>query len=558
MGGVAAALAVCRAGRTAVLSEPTAWLGGQSTSQAVPPDEHPWIEQFGCTASYRQWRDGIRDYYRRHYPLTPAARADRRLNPGAGRVSGLCHEPRVALAVIEAMLAPYRASGRLTVLLGYAPAAADTDGDTVRAVELRETGAGSPGAVAPGTVAPGTGTSGGGTSGTGTGTGTGTAPGTPVTVTARYVLDATEGGDLLPLTGTEYVTGAESRERHGEPSAPATADPADMQGVTVCFALDHRAGEHHVIDRPRDYGFWRGYRPDFWPGPLLGWTAPEPSTLRPMERTFDPNPAEPDGPLSADRGDEPGDKPLWLFRRILSRNNHQPGAFDSDVTLVNWPMNDYWLGNVIEVGEAEAARHTEQARQLSLSLLYWMQTEAPRPDGGTGFPGLRLRPDVTGTRDGLAMAPYIRESRRIEAITTVTENDVSLAVRGERGATRYEDSVGIGSYRIDLHPSTGGRNYVDVGCLPFQLPLGALLPVRMRNLLPAAKNIGTTHITTGCYRLHPVEWNAGEAAGALAAHCLSHGLLPHQVHGTPARLAGFQAELLRQGLELAWPDVRGY
>ena len=44
--------------------------------------------------------------------------------------------------------------------------------------------------------------------------------------------------------------------------------------------------------------------------------------------------------------------------------------------------------------------------------------------------------------------------------------------------------------------------------------------LRMRNLLPACKNIGTTHITNGCYRLHPVEWNIGEAAGVLAAEAM--------------------------------------
>ncbi|SIB81556.1 FAD dependent oxidoreductase [Mycobacteroides abscessus subsp. abscessus] len=65
--------------------------------------------------------------------------------------------------------------------------------------------------------------------------------------------------------------------------------------------------------------------------------------------------------------------------------------------------------------EEERKKHLEGARQLSLSLLYWMQTEAPRPDGGQGYKGLRLRPDVTGTDDGLAMYPYIRESRRIKA-----------------------------------------------------------------------------------------------------------------------------------------------
>jgi NADPH-dependent 2,4-dienoyl-CoA reductase/sulfur reductase-like enzyme len=82
LGGVAAALAACRAGRTVVLTERTDWLGGQLTVQAVPPDEHPWIEGTGCTATYQRLRRGIRDYYRRNYPLLPEARFNPRLNPG--------------------------------------------------------------------------------------------------------------------------------------------------------------------------------------------------------------------------------------------------------------------------------------------------------------------------------------------------------------------------------------------------------------------------------------------------------------------------------------------
>jgi hypothetical protein len=182
-----------------------------------------------------------------------------------------------------------------------------------------------------------------------------------------------------------------------------------------------------------------------------------------------------------------------------------------------------------------------------------MQTEAPRPDGGTGFPGLRLRPDVMGHDDGLAQAAYHRESRRIRAVTTVTENDVSYAVRGDRGATRYDDSVGVGMYRIDLHPSTGGDTYIDVPSTPFEIPLGTLLPQRMTNLLAANKNIGTTHITNGCYRLHPVEWNIGEAAGHLAAHCLATGRRPHAVQSKSDLLADYQAELTAAGVELRWP-----
>src|SRR5690606_39469674 len=60
-----------------------------------------------------------------------------------------------------------------------------------------------------------------------------------------------------------------------------------------------------------------------------------------------------------------------------------------------------------------------------------------------------------------------------------------------------------------------GNNYIDFPSLPFEIPLGALIPKRMENLLPANKNIGTTHVTNGCYRLHPVEWSIGEAVGLL-------------------------------------------
>ena len=83
-----------------------------------------------------------------------------------------------------------------------------------------------------------------------------------------------------------------------------------------------------------------------------------------------------------------------------------------EVTLVNWPCNDCIEGNIIDQPQEVVDTYLKQARELSLSLFYWMQTEAPRPDGGCGYPGLYLRSDITGTDDGLAKAPYIRESRR--------------------------------------------------------------------------------------------------------------------------------------------------
>jgi hypothetical protein len=215
---------------------------------------------------------------------------------------------------------------------------------------------------------------------------------------------------------------------------------------------------------------------------------------------------------------------------------------------------------LVGVSDEERRRHLSGAKEMSAAMMYWMQTEAPRPDGGgaskkRGYPGLRMRGDITGTDDGFAKQVYIRESRRIQAQFTVLEQHVGVEARtGMDGAEIFEDSVGIGSYRIDLHPSTGRRNYIDISSYPFQIPLGALLPVRVRNLLPACKNLGVTHITNGCFRLHPVEWNIGEAAGALAAHCLNGGQEPSQVRAQPARLADFQAVLVKLGVRLAWPD----
>jgi hypothetical protein len=68
-GGFAAALAAARMGKNVVVVEQTDWVGGQLTSQAVPPDEHPWIEKFGCTLGYRRFRDGVRRCFKDHFPL---------------------------------------------------------------------------------------------------------------------------------------------------------------------------------------------------------------------------------------------------------------------------------------------------------------------------------------------------------------------------------------------------------------------------------------------------------------------------------------------------------
>ncbi|MBD3275641.1 MAG: FAD-dependent oxidoreductase, partial [Candidatus Marinimicrobia bacterium] len=136
LGGCAAALAAARNGQTVILTEESDWIGGQLTSQAVPPDEHPWIEQFGCTRSYRELRNSIRQYYLQNYPLTTAANDAAHLNPGNCGVSRLCHEPAAALFVLESMFASYVSSGQVRILRRTRPVSVDAAHDEIRAIEV--------------------------------------------------------------------------------------------------------------------------------------------------------------------------------------------------------------------------------------------------------------------------------------------------------------------------------------------------------------------------------------------------------------------------------------
>ncbi len=220
LGGVAAALAALKLGRKVILTEETDWIGGQLTAQAVPPDENPWIESIGGSNTYQRLREGIRAYYRQHYPLLPEAREIVHLNPGNGNVSALCHEPRVALAVLESLLQPFPAGRQLTLLLRHRPVSAETaapagtgaGSDRVQTVTFmdEETGA-------------------------------------QVVIRAAMVLDATELGDLLELAGVEHVVGSESQAQTGEPHAlPGDARPARPAGGHLVLRHGlHRGGRFH-------------------------------------------------------------------------------------------------------------------------------------------------------------------------------------------------------------------------------------------------------------------------------------------------------------------------
>ncbi len=521
IGGCAAALSALRNNLKVILTEETDWIGGQLSQQGVPPDEHQWIETHGSTKLYRSFRKNIRDYYKKNYPVTDEAAAKELFNPGNSNVSRIGHEPRVSVAVLTEMFAPYLASGKLIILLNTKVVKAEMNGRQVKALTAKNL-----------------------------------LTSSIISLIAPYFVDATELGDLLPMTSTAFVTGTESQKETGELHAPEKGDPDNNQSFTICFAMDYIPGENNVIAKPENYEFWRSFHPKMtpeWPCKQLSLEYSSP---------YDPGESKKLGFNPAGESTAPLLN-LWTYRRIIDKNNFDPGFFASDIIVVNWPQNDFYNGNLVNVSEKKFAKHVAEAKQLNLSLLYWLQTEAPRPDGGLGWPGLRLRKDVMGTEDGMAKYPYIRESRRIKAVFTVLEEHVGkenrlLVAGAEKGrkAANFEDSVGIGYYPIDLHPSSKQINQMNLQALPFQIPLGALLPIETENLLPACKNIGTTHITNGCYRLHPVEWNIGESVGELISFAIQKKWTPYEIYENSTRMEEFQQLIQSRGIDTHWPDIK--
>ncbi len=496
-GGTAAALALAEHNLKVVLTEETDWIGGQLTSQTVPPDENPWIESTGCTASYREFRNRVRAHYRLHENLTIEAQENPRLNPGNGWVSHLCFSPAVGHRVLLDMLGDGQ-NPNLTMLLDSAVVHAEVTGDRVDSIHVLNR-----------------------------------FTGERTVIRAKFFLDATELGDLLPLTGTEYALGAESRAETHEPNAmEGEGEAENVQSFTWCAAVVWEPGADHTIEKPAEYDFWSQYQPPNWPDKLLSFR------MLHVQRG-----EAVDFPLFSDHWFS-----LFTYRQIVDPALHTDQR--AAATIMNWPMNDFDQGTVIDVDPATAAKRYESAKNLTKSMLYWMQTEH-------GYKGLRFAPEHTGTEDGLAKSAYIRESRRIRAMYTIREQDIAAYTNpGEVVAPEMPMSVGIGAYRIDLHPSANGRPTIDTSTLPFQIPLGSLVPTRVRNLLPACKNLGVTHITNGCYRLHPIEWNIGEAAGLLAAFCLANGTEPHEVASSDERFATFQNWVWRRGILTDWARLR--
>ncbi|MBN1294155.1 MAG: FAD-dependent oxidoreductase [Candidatus Latescibacteria bacterium] len=633
IGGVAAALQACSMAeehniKKVIITEETFWLGGQYTSQGVTAsDDNGLIEQGryyeAASELYYRFHEIIRDLYRPKALETAektvrtgtgnseARKAEKawiqgtKFSPGNAWGSRMSFLPVDGVKAIDIMLEPYIKSGVLTIHYKMAPEQVIKDDDKVTAVTFRNTDTGE-----------------------------------VFTIRARMTLDATELGDLLPLSGTDYRVGIEASSDTHEPSLfdengkelyPEPL-PECTQAFTYTFAVEWRPeGEDNRLpweDRPADYEQnryrfsmvdsnrwflltrWNDFsRAKIWEEnqksgsnlPLTWipsfWTYRRMMDARILNPDIKPDlfPRFIDGVWKTDFS--PDKDPLYF---IPNWQHNRPAV--GDIIEVNWISNDFAGETIIDIPPEEREQVLRRAKNLSLGFMFWLWYEAPRdPDDpkldpvneknwsvdlvtgkNTGWSNLKFRADVMGTEDGLSMYPYIREARRIKALKTVRQQDL-MGPRTSR-AKLFQDTVGIGHYFLDIHRcDLHTDNKVDVNFKHiqledgswggenssgrFQIPYGSLVPKKTDNLIAAAKNIGLTRIAAATYRLHPVEFQIGQAAGAAAVLCLAWNCQPRDIWvDTPGpevveakkRLRYLQHELLKTNVPLFWNEDCGW
>ncbi len=433
-----------------------------------------------------------------------------------------------------------------------------------------------------------------------------------------YVVEATETGEVIALSGVPYSLGLDPRSPLNPSSPTATGDPYCVQGFTYTFGME-RTAEPQPQPEPT---YYQQYAPYF-----------SYERSRPNNDYFDyvftyrriaaPDP-RPDQKQFGVSAVAPGDISMqnWTWG-----NDYRPGTAADNLIFSSRQLAESgqlspggWLGGL----RVEALARAEEN---AYSYYHWLvagdtdsqlgaNVKVPNPNhrfvSGLDAP--------MGTAHGLSKHPYIREARRIVGRPAyghpdgfrINELDISRAdfrdeyyqtTLGAQGylqlwrnlaglntaaviedkvpaadimrrsrSTIYPDAVGIAQYAIDFHPcltlsppeTPGNTERENIRkahgqAYPGQIPLRAMIPQNIDNLLVAGKTIATSNIAAAAYRVHSFEWSVGAAAGTTIDFALTNSVLPYElVDDLPNReplLEQLQKQLNADGNPTAFPDT---
>jgi len=523
--GCAAAVQAARMGVGSILLvNDIDWLGGQFSAEGLGAiDENRGPQGYNQTVPFP--RSGLfLEVIERLEALNLSKYG--RAQPGNTRVI-TTGRPADAEQVFRDLLAPYIASGRVSIASHYAPASASVVDDRLRNIRFHD--------VRPASLDPSV-----------------QAPRPDLVVSARVTIDASDWGDAIQAAGAEYEFGPDLQSKYGEPLAPTSRENyplTDMNPITYCMIIEE-TDRYEPISQPAHYD----------------------------RRSYDAH-AYPKDPLW-----------LYASRRLIDHYNF-PQVDHPDVLLLCFPAFDYPLDvlpahvaadleatevgasrkNIVEMNRVQRQIVFDDAKQFALGFLYYLQTVVhdQMPDTAHSFRRFQLS-DEFPTPDRLPPKPYVRESLRLRAMYMMRQQDTT----GWRGRAEnyaqvmYHDGVGCWQFEYDFHP-TGRefldeqqgpagpwRNYFRAGRTwgpPYSgrslLPLRSLIPERVDGLLGGQKNLGYSSIVSSALRLHDQSMMVGQAAGAAAAVALRHdvplrelpydrALLNEIRHGLCSRLDG--------------------
>lgn len=125
----------------------------------------------------------------------------------------------------------------------------------------------------------------------------------------------------------------------------------------------------------------------------------------------------------------------------------------------------------------------------------------------------------------VSMAPEVgvRETWRIKGRYIITEEDY-------RCGKVWDDSLAYAFYPIDIHiDGIGVRPDHLKGGVVATIPLRALLPQEVGNLLVAGRCISSDRLANSALRVQATCMSSGQAAGAAAALAAKNGVPPHEL-----------------------------
>ncbi|MEL6382728.1 MAG: FAD-dependent oxidoreductase [Cyanobacteria bacterium J06626_18] len=559
LGGVAAASHAMQTGAQTCLIELTPWLGGQVSSQGVSAidESRAMRSQQNFSISWQNFKRFIRNQPITLPDWTDMSDRQRVYETNSCWVGDLCFLPEAGAQASQQWLegaALNAPESRWATSTAFKGAAFDPSGRTITAVYAVKRVPKDPQYVPEGRLSQEL-------SYWYAWSGNEVFEKIPIRLQAppgkrMFVIDATDTGEFIAWAKIPYRVGSDARSVLDEISAPSQSNPHCTQAFTFPFVMaiaDDRGQSHQALQN-------------------LETGIPKAEHRRGYDM---------EGfPMFHNRS-------MFNYRRIVSRATGPSAISQStpgELTMVNWTRGNDW--NIMDdplIMDPETLEQSGQHQNwiggLSLqalkngennALLFadWLMETKATPNlpltflSGVGAP--------MGTRSGLSMVPYIREGRRIIGRPAYGQDkfmlrEADLRVDMTGGRDFYGSAIALSHYDIDIHgcryrnwQTSHEANRASVNerlVRPLQVPLEALIPVGVDNLLIGGKSIAASHIVNAMTRVHQSEWGIGAAAGATAGWLLRPGqpanLTPAQILVT-GRMADLQAYLIEQELRFDW------